>query len=432
MVWDEVTSFMDARYISPPEAMWRLLSNEMFFRSHSVVRLSVHLPNEQAVYFESGNEESAFIAASERDTTLTAWFKLIQGNHPARQYLYREIPEHFVFNEKSRKWTPRQRFHKVISRVYSVSPRDAERFHLRLILCHVKGTSFEVLRTVNGVLCDTFKSAAIALGLLSDDSTWDRTLFEATAYNMPVELRRLFTTICIFCQPTSPLELYEKYKIHMKEDFTRRGHPVDVAETLLLSALRELLKEHGKLLSDFNLPAPQTGLLLDQIQQTQPKVDRRQARQQADVNIGLMNAGQREAFREVLDAIENEHSSSRLFFLDGPGGTGKTFVYNSLTYDLIAKGRSVTSVAATGIAATLLINGRTYHLAFKLYPPITDTTNSHILTDSYEAHELKSSALTIWDEATMTPAHALDAVDRLLREVMNCKAVWWQGNTSRR
>src|SRR5580698_11665850 len=40
---DEVTTFMDSRYVSPPEAAWRLLGFSMHEQSHTIVRLQVHL-----------------------------------------------------------------------------------------------------------------------------------------------------------------------------------------------------------------------------------------------------------------------------------------------------------------------------------------------------------------------------------------------------
>jgi len=81
-------------------------------------------------------------------------------------------------------------------------------------------------------------------------------------------------------------------------------------------------------------------------------------------------------------------------------------------------GHKVISVASTGIAATLLINGRTYHSQFKLFPPITETTASKIELSSPQAREIENAKLIIWDEATMTPAHALNALDTLLKEIM--------------
>jgi hypothetical protein len=46
--------------------------------SHAIIRLAVHLPDEQAVYFQPGGEQVALEAASSKEITLTAWFKIIQ------------------------------------------------------------------------------------------------------------------------------------------------------------------------------------------------------------------------------------------------------------------------------------------------------------------------------------------------------------------
>ena len=68
-----------------------------------------------------------------------------------------------------------------IGRIYFASPNSGERFYLRLLLTVVKGpTSFENLRTVSGVVYDTFKSACVARGLLEDDEEWIQCLREAT------------------------------------------------------------------------------------------------------------------------------------------------------------------------------------------------------------------------------------------------------------
>ena len=42
---DEVTTFFDARYVSAPEAFWRLSEYEMHQQSHTIIRLPVHLPD---------------------------------------------------------------------------------------------------------------------------------------------------------------------------------------------------------------------------------------------------------------------------------------------------------------------------------------------------------------------------------------------------
>ena len=151
---DEIKMYMDARYVSAPEAYWRLSEFEIHGKSHVIYRLPVHLPDFQKVYFRPGTEEEAL--ARSTTTQLIAWFDLNQCDSAANQYLYVEIPNHYVYikNKNEAKWKERRRGgDKVISRMYSASPLDREKFALRCLLLHVKGAaSYEDLRTYNTIL----------------------------------------------------------------------------------------------------------------------------------------------------------------------------------------------------------------------------------------------------------------------------------------
>ena len=62
-----------------------------------------------------------------------------------------------------------------------------------MLLTAVPGaTSFEYLRTVDGVLHPTFKEACQQLGLLNDDAECHAALEEATFKDMPRQIRYLF------------------------------------------------------------------------------------------------------------------------------------------------------------------------------------------------------------------------------------------------
>jgi primosomal protein N' len=75
----------------------------------------------------------------------------------------------------------------------------------------------------------------------------------------------------------------------------------------------------------------------------------------ANEHVHQLNEGQHHAFTAVVQAVlEN---SPKLFFLNGPGGTGKTFCYKTLCYHLRAAGKIVLCVASSGIASLLLIGG---------------------------------------------------------------------------
>ena len=67
---------------------------------------------------------------------------------------------------------------------------------MRLLLNHVRGaTSYENLRTVNGVIAKTFREAALLYGLLEGNDNCELCFKEVSVYEMPFALRRLFATV---------------------------------------------------------------------------------------------------------------------------------------------------------------------------------------------------------------------------------------------
>jgi len=75
------------RYVSAPEAMWRLSEYRMHEQSHTIYRLSIHLPEQQRVYFRAGEEAEAVKRESSRKAHLTAW--LHRGPKCKRVPVYR-------------------------------------------------------------------------------------------------------------------------------------------------------------------------------------------------------------------------------------------------------------------------------------------------------------------------------------------------------
>ncbi|KZS03775.1 Uncharacterized protein APZ42_033417 [Daphnia magna] len=381
--WDEITSHLDARYVSAPEACWRIFKFPLSDRSHAICRLAVHLTREQSVFSLPGNEQQAAINAANKDTNLTAYFKLNSEDDNARQYFYREIPHHYVFMKKTNSWKPRCRRARIIGRLYTVGVRQVERHCLRLLLIDVKGeTSFEHLQTVDGLQHATFKSAAIALNLLEDDRAWSTTMEDAAVFQMPAQLRQLYVDICLYCNPTDATTLFDANLNHLMANFIRSGHDANVAKNLTLKWIQDKLRLNNKTMEEFSLPVP---------------------------DFHLIN--------QLIDA-QMEKTTTTQYFLDGPGGTRKTLVYNTLINVLQGQGKQVIAVASTGIALTLLLDGATYHSQFKIYPPITETTRSKIEEGTYNAQMIRNASLIILDEATMNTNHALDAINYLFQTVM--------------
>ena len=63
------------------------------------------------------------------------------------------------------------------------------------------------------------------------------------------------------------------------------------------------------------------------------------------------------------------------FFLNAPGGTGKSFVLNILLDSVRSQGKIALAVASSGIAARVLHGGRTAHNMFKV--PLMEYNEIH-------------------------------------------------------
>ena len=80
-----------------------------------------------------------------------------------------------------------------------------------------------------------------------------------------------------------------------------------------------------------------------------------------------LNAEQRSVYDEIMAAVYSKQGG--LFFVDRPGGTGKTFLYRALLAKLCSQDKLVVSIATSGVAASIMPGGRMAHSCFKI--PLT-------------------------------------------------------------
>ena len=126
--------------------------------------------------------------------------------------------------------------------------------------------------------------------------------------------------------------------------------------------------------------------------------------------VVLLNQEQRDAYEQIMASIENQQG--HLFFLNGQGGTGKTYVYNTLCYKICSEGWIVLCVASSGITALLLQGGCTVHSMFKIpVEGLTDKSFCSIPKESLLAKMICQTRLIILDEATMQHQFTFEAVD---------------------
>ncbi|GFW06066.1 helitron_like_N domain-containing protein [Trichonephila clavipes] len=174
---NEVTSYQKGRYISTSEDIWRILSFSIHERFPAVTHLDIHLENGQRIHFDPSNVRG--MVENPRSTTLMAFFELCHNDEFAASLLYEEIPDFITHlinkmvhsNDECRDTSMEGHpciFHEqILGRIYTIHPNNREYYHLRMLLNPVKGpTSFESLKSVNGILYPTYQAACLALGLL--------------------------------------------------------------------------------------------------------------------------------------------------------------------------------------------------------------------------------------------------------------------------
>ncbi|GES86437.1 ATP-dependent DNA helicase PIF6-like [Rhizophagus clarus] len=258
--------YLDARYISASEIIWKIFHYKVHNHTPSIQRLVVYLPNQQIVTFkDEDNLQHIVNHATIYKTTLTA--------------------------------------------------------------------CFDDLKTVNGYICSTFKEACILLGLLEDDAEWNICLYEASQIKTGQQLRHLFALILLYCQPATPEILWNNHKLALQNISNNIDNNND----------------------------------LDQLIQEEISYNTTELESILQNNIPLLNTEQYNIYNTIIQAIE--HNLSEYFYIDGSGGTGKTFLYNTILAKISSSGGIALSVASSGT----IPKG---NLANLIYPNLTENSGN--------------------------------------------------------
>ncbi|XP_035541237.1 uncharacterized protein LOC118344509 [Juglans regia] len=355
---DEIQQFQSARWIAPPEAMWRIygfILNEMH---PSVYSLHLHLEDQHLVAFHAHDDlnnvlRSDFTAKS----MLTEFFSTNQANENARKLLYKEFPEAFVWNQQHKIWNPRKK-KTVIGRIVTASPFEGERYYLRILLNHIRGPlSFDHIKTVGNVTAPTFREAA---------------------------------TLHVYCNPTNPRELWEYFEQDMSSDFqTSVATSADI-RTKNETEAREINDEFAVLIPEEDLMA-----------------------------LMSLNPEQQYAYESILQKVLLNESAA--FFIDGPGGTGKTFLYKALLATVRSRNLIALATASSGVTASILPGGRTAHSRFKISLDLDKNSTCCVSKQGALAKLLRLTKLIIWDEAPMSRKECMQALDKMLRDITDSR-----------
>ena len=377
---DEIKNYISCRYVSAAEACWCIFEFPIHHREPYVQRLYFHLENEQEVMFRDNESLPEVVNRVDPDGTMfVQWLLSNRYDESGRHPTFVTYPKYYRWDLSAKRWFRRRQNVSVVGRMVYAHPASGERFYMRMILNFVAGAkNFADVRTVDGVVCSTYKEACFRRGLLESDREWHIAIDDAANYATAPKLRELFVTLLIFCEVTDPGTLWDKHYLQLCDDveYNRRkllNMPnLSISEQdkqmLALKEINDLLKQHGKRLEDFpgmpllnmsGLSRYKNDLLLEEMM-----YDRSQLQCQASEKVTCLNHMQRTVYHRVMGAVTSNNGA--LLFVYGHGGTGKTFLWSAIVAHLRSEGKIVLAVASSGIASLLMEGGRTAHSRFKI------------------------------------------------------------------
>ena len=394
---DEIETYITGRMLSASEAVWRLLGLKMHNEYPAVLRLDVHLPDQQHVVFDPTSDPRDIFEAAERSTsTLLEWFALNVRDAAARRLLYAEIPEFYVW--KSNTWMPRSRDRIAVGRMYNVSIYNLELFALRTLLSCQRGcTSWSDVLMVDGFIHGTFRDACAAFGFLNDDSEFIATFEEylQTTIASVDEMRHMFAIMLVSIKVINAKSLFEHFATDLCGSETR-----DEA----LRCIERTMRSNGK-------------SLMDDDYQFENIAHEFQCDEIADsMNMYPLSAEQLSAVDDILAMLESSAHENRLISVIAAAGTGKTFFVHHAVSRLRDRGFCAVCVAASGLAASLLPQGKTAHSAFKI--PINCDDLSYCNWNADLRQQFYGIDVVFWDEISMVSSSVAETVDRSFRQLM--------------
>ena len=316
----------------------------------------------------------------------------------------------------------RLREEEVIIRIEMVCLTAGEIWFLRLILLNFMPRSFENARTINGTLYPTFQAAAVAANLVSDITVARECFDQSIGFSTPAALRGLFATLTINGYPTLCIYNDNTYKNLLLQDWLELiDNPLNFeqANNKFLADLQKRLQQEDKNLEMFGFPLPLESDTELERERLKYSVQSQTALYE-QLNVQFPNnEDQQRIFDVVMDAVVNASPTKRFFFIDGPGGTGKTTIVQKLIAAIRALGKIVRVCASTTLAATNYNDASSAHSTFK-YPVVQeedkdDEVRTECLLRNTERYILlEQTAIVFWDEFVSNDRELFEAVLRAL------------------
>jgi hypothetical protein len=242
----------------------------------------------------------------------------------------------------------------------------------------------------------------MARGMMNGDSELEAALREMLETVVSLaSIRRHFARMLVHSAPADPQALFNMFV----DDLCDQNDGGDAVNVALL-AIDAHMSEMGRSLSDDDF-----GFILpDTVDLERPRQRRRtddaarsvlESIRHRDAILPTFTVEQTDALHDVIEAIHSDRDS-KVFALIASAGVGKTVFANGLTASLRAQNKIVVCVAASALAAGLLLDGSTAHSSFHIPIPANESTMCNLTRADRIA--LRDADLIIWDECSMVSA----------------------------
>ncbi|EGT52382.1 hypothetical protein CAEBREN_18254 [Caenorhabditis brenneri] len=433
---NECSYMMDMSAMTSCEAAWRISGFPMHGASHVVHRAYIHEEGRDVMFTNRGVSaaNAGEMLKKKSKGMMTAWFEANQNpvdlpnNLKTTDLTLDEMMTYFMFDVKKQEFIRRKYDYsrRFFGRIQAPQPRWLELTATRLLSQTVKGpTCWEDLRHFRGTTYPTCLEAARARGLMNGDIEWDLALTEIAQTKNPIECRRFYASILVHCAPANPKELWEKHWNDLVNNTTKWTEQQKKAHAL--RHIEFLLKRHGMGLGDFELESSfernQVPVFIDSNDDVDnPEGGRLSAEEHKRIGnemLAKLNPEQKVVVDRAIEMRKSPSDRDRMMFVEGPGGTGKTFCYETIYHLNSAEGIETACVSHAGIAASLLPYGVTSHRKFSIPLEVHGQMICKVALESPEAEHLRRIGCIIWDEVCMSDRRIIYSVDTLFKQLKN-------------
>ncbi|KAG2212480.1 hypothetical protein INT45_001527 [Circinella minor] len=130
------------------------------------------------------------------------------------------------------------------------------------------------------------------------------------------------------------------------------------------------------------------------------------------------NEDQQSIFDAIINSLEAPQDQPKLCFVDSLGGTGKTYLFNSILEHVRRAGHIALAVPTSSIAALLLDGRRTAHSTFKIPLGVHRTSMCNFTPGSDTTRLVTMATIIVLDEASMISRDLIETVNRSVQDIM--------------